>query len=93
MTRICPNLMTHLPALFFSPLVQRKEYSWFVTFLSMPGSFPDGTGNFSKLIPAYVANNNTLGGNYSGVATSVQAKASAPLGGFFSLTVVSGRNR
>ena len=59
----------------------------------MPGSFPDGTGNFSKLIPAYVANNNTLGGNYSGVATSVQAKASAPLGGFFSLTVVSGRNR
>ena len=59
----------------------------------MPGSFPDGTGHFSELMPAFIVNNNTLGGNYSGVATSVQATASNPLGGSFSLTVVTGRYR
>ena len=69
-----------------------KEYSWFVTFLSMPGSFPDGTGYFSRLMPAFLQNNATLGGNYSGVSTMVKTAASVPLAGTFSLTFVSGAN-
>jgi hypothetical protein len=69
-----------------------KEYSWFITFLSMPGSFPDGTGYFSRLKPAFLQNNSTLGGNYSGVSTMVKTAASVPLAGTFSLTFVSGAN-
>ena len=30
-----------------------KEYSWSITFMSMPGSFPIGAGTVSQLVPAY----------------------------------------
>jgi hypothetical protein len=63
-----------------------QEYSWLVTFASTPGYFPPGTGNINQLVASY---SNSLGGN-SSVAVSTVVDGSAPLSGFFSLTVGNG---
>ena len=67
----------------------QREYQWTVTFMSMPGSFPDGTGNIVKLVSSR-SNNDTLGGIDSTVEVIETKQSSPSLGGTFSLTVTTG---
>ena len=69
----------------------QKEYVWSVTFLSMPGSFPDGTGDIAVL-RTVGANNSTLLGNQSLVNIVQLSQSSKSLGGSFSLTYLTGYN-
>lgn len=70
----------------FGPTVL-QEFSWLVTFLSLPGYFPAGTGAVDLLIPSF---SGTLGGNGSSVVVSSIAQGSAPLSGSFTLTYTNG---
>jgi hypothetical protein len=63
-----------------------KEYAWSVTFLSMPGAYPDGTENLLELVPDF----SMLEGTGSSVAVTVPQDGSEPLSGTFSLTMTTG---
>ena len=62
-----------------------KEYSWAITFLSMPGSYPDGSENVLPLEPAY----DNFGGIDSVLTISEYQNGSDPLGGTFSLIMTT----
>jgi hypothetical protein len=59
-----------------------KEYDWTVTFNSMPGAYPYGTGDNDQLIPAY----SDLTGTSSTASVATSTDGSIPLGGTFALT-------
>lgn len=65
------------------------EYVWTVTFMSMPGSFPDGTGAFILLVSPPSANILTLLGTSSLVSVTQTTQASASLTGTFTLTMTT----
>ena len=67
------------------PTVQ-NEYSWSVTFVSMPGSFPVGSGDFEMLVP----NIESLNGNNTMVNVTEQTPGSDILEGSFSLSFSNG---
>jgi len=62
-----------------------KEYTWFITFMSMPGSYPDGTENVLPLIP----NSDGLSGTSTVAAIVTAREGSDPLGGTFSLIMTT----
>lgn len=62
-----------------------KEYAWTITYQAMPGDFPDGTGNVLPLIPNY----STLTGVNTQLDLTVAQNGSDPLGGTFSLIMVT----
>ena len=64
-----------------------QEYTWLVTFLSMPGYFPPGTGTVDLLQATYYG---TLGGNSSEVVVTSISAGSEPLSGTFTLTYTNG---
>jgi hypothetical protein len=67
----------------------QMQYQWTVTFMSMPGSFPDGTGSIAQLTSPS-ANSATLLGTSSVVDIATYSQASTSLGGTFTLTVMNG---
>jgi hypothetical protein len=65
------------------------EYVWTVTFTSMPGSFPDGTGVFVDLISPIPVTKTLLGIN-SLVTVVNTVPASQSIMGTFTLTMTTG---
>eukprot|EP01036_Dinobryon_divergens_P022354 gene22354-30602_t len=61
------------------------EYTWLITFLQLPGTFPPGTGDADSLIPNF---SNLLGQN-SLASISVLQDGSSPIGGTFSITATT----
>jgi hypothetical protein len=62
------------------------EYTWSITFMQMPGSYPAGTGNFVPLVPNYAT---LLGGVSSAATVTVVENGTSPLSGSYSLTVTA----
>jgi hypothetical protein len=62
-----------------------KEYTWSITFLSMPGAYPDGTENVQKLVPRSTG----LTGTGSAANVRTVQQGSNPLGGTFSLIMTT----
>lgn len=60
-----------------------QEYSWTITFQSMPDAFPKGTGIVDKLIPNYIG---TLTGTDTVVLVTVKSQGVLPLSGSFAIT-------
>ena len=68
-----------------------KEYQWTVTFISMPGAYPYGTGSLPQLVPAVktTANVVTLTGSSTVVNMAHPTTGSLSIGGTFSLTMTT----
>jgi len=75
----------------FGPSIY-QEYSWTVTFLSMPGAYPQGSESVSLLQINYLPSNRPLQG-LTGVSSTASVSSSisgsSPLGGSFSLSMLT----